>query len=170
MQRDETFITPWEVSGKIDYSRLVKEFGLSLIERLPKEFEESHLFRRRIIFAHRDLQQILDSIKAKKPFVMMTGLMPTGKFHLGHMLVAQQMIFWQRLGARLYIAVADIEAYTARAQSLEESRRIALDDYITNYFALGLKRKNCDIYFQSGRSNNATKSNAYYRLQNLVAR
>ena len=163
-------ITPWEVSGNIDYDRLLKEFGISSMKELPTVFNEDILFRRKIIFGHRDFQKILDSIKAKKPFVMMTGLMPTGKFHLGHMILAKQMIFYQKLGAKIYIAVADIEAYNARQQSLEESKKIALEQYITNYIALGLKPENCEIYFQSERSINSKKSNAYYRLQNLLAK
>ncbi len=88
---------------------------------------------------------------------MMTGLMPTGKFHIGHMLLAQQMIFWQNLGAKIYIAVADVEAYNTRGQSIEDSRKIAVEEYILNYIALGLKPENCDIYFQSARSDNAKK-------------
>ena len=100
----------------------------------------------------------------------MTGLMPTGKFHIGHAILAQQMIFYQNLGAKIYIAVADVEAYNTRNQSLEESRKIAIEEYIENYIALGLKPKNCEIYFQSNRSNDSGKSNAYYRLQNILAR
>src|SRR3989344_2290309 len=163
-------VTPWEVSGDINYEKLIKEFGVSQIKELPEVFNKNILFRRKIIFAHRDIQRILEAIKNKKPFVMMTGLMPTGKFHIGHMMLAQQMVFYQSLGAKLYIAVADIEAYNARSQSLEDSKKIALDDYIANYIALGLKKENCEIYFQSNRSKNSEKSNAYYRLQNLLAR
>ncbi len=161
---------PWDVEGDIDYNRLVKEFGIKPIKELPKVFRENVLFRRKIIFAHRDIQRILLAVKNKKPFVLMTGLMPTGKFHIGHMILAQQFIFWQNLGAKIYIAVADIEAYHARGQSLEESRKIAMNQYITNYIALGLKPKNIEIYFQSDRSDNAKKSNAYYRLQDLFAK
>ncbi|RLG10032.1 tryptophan--tRNA ligase [Candidatus Pacearchaeota archaeon] len=161
---------PWEVSGNIDYNKLVKEFGIQPLKELPEIFNKNVLFRRKVIFAHRDIQRILEAVKNKKPFVMMTGLMPTGKFHIGHMLLAQQMIFWQNLGAKLYIAVADIESYNARNLSLEESRKIAIEQYLTNYIALGLKPKNCEIYFQSQRSKDAEKSNAYYRLQNLFAR
>jgi len=163
-------LTPWEVSGEIDYNKLIKEFGISPMKELPSIFSEDILFRRKIIFGHRDFHRILDAIKSKKPFVMMTGLMPTGKFHIGHMILAKQMIFYQKLGAKIYIAVADIESYNARQQSLEDSRKIALEQYITNYIALGLKPENCEIYFQSERSNNPKKSNAYYRLQNLLAR
>lgn len=163
-------VTPWEVTGDIDYGKLIKEFGISPLKQLPEIFEENVLFRRKIIFAHRDIQRILESIKNKKKFVMMTGLMPTGKFHIGHMILAQQMIFYQKLGAKIYVAVADLEAYNARGQSLEESKKIAVEQYITNYIALGLKPENCEIYFQSERSKNADKSNAYYRLQNLLAK
>lgn len=171
MKRGTNFnLTPWEVKGEIDYEKLIKEFGLSPIKQLPQEFEKNILFRRKIIFAHRDIQRILESIRDKKKFVLMTGLMPTGKFHLGHMILAQQIIFYQKMGAKIYIAVADLEAYNARGQSLEESRKIAIEQYIMNYIALGLKPENCEIYFQSDRSRNAKKANAYYRLQNLLAK
>ncbi len=162
-------VTPWEVTGEIDYSRLTKEFGIQPLKALPKAFTENILFRRGVIFAHRDIQRILEAIKNKKPFVMMTGLVPTGKFHIGHMLIAQQMVFWQKLGAKIYITVADLEAYNVRGQSLEQSKKIALEEYIPNYIAAGLKPKNCEIYFQSDRSKTGKKASAYYRLQNLLA-
>lgn len=168
MKKSKTIVNPWEIKGDIDYKKLVKKFGVSPLKNI-KEFEKEILFRRKIIFAHRDIQRILDSIKNKKKFVMMTGLMPTGKFHIGHMILAKQMIFYQKLGAKIYIAVADIEAYNARQQPLETSKKIAIDEYIKNYIALGLKPENCQIYFQSNRSNNAEKANAFYRLQNTLS-
>jgi len=149
---------------------LIKDFGISPLDKLPEAFGKNILFRRKIVFAHRDMNKIIECIKSKKKFVMMTGLMPTGKFHLGHMILAQQMIFYQKLGAKLYIAVADIEAYNARGQTLIESRKIAIEEYIKNYIALGLKPENCEIYFQSDRSMDAKKANSYYRLQNLLAK
>lgn len=166
----EIKVTPWEVEGDVDYDRLIKEFGIKPISKLPEVFNENILFRRGTIFAHRDIQRILESIKDKKKFVMMTGLMPSGKFHLGHMILAQQMIFYQNLGAKLYIAVADLEAYNARQKNLKELREIAIDQYLKNYIALGLKPENCDFYFQSERSVDAKKSNAYYRLASNLSR
>ncbi|MBT5022223.1 tryptophan--tRNA ligase [Candidatus Woesearchaeota archaeon] len=167
---NEFVVNPWEVKGDIDYDKLIKEFGLKPLQNLPEEFSDNVLFSRGFVFAHRDFNKILDCIKEKEPFVMMTGLMPTGKFHLGHMMVAQQMIFYQNLGAKIYIAVADIEAYHQRQQSLEDSKKIAIDEYITNYIALGLKPENCEIYFQSNRSGDGKKASAFYRLQNQLAR
>ncbi len=169
-KNEKVIVNPWEVKGDIDYDKLIKEFGISPLKELPEVFNKEVLFRRKIIFAHRDIQGILLAIKDKKKFVMMTGLMPTGKFHLGHMILAKQMVFYQNLGAKLYIAVADLEAYNARGQSLEDSRKIAIEEYIKNYIALGLRPQNCEIYFQSERSKDAKKSNAFYRLQNLLAR
>ena len=120
-------VDPWEVKGDIDYNKLVERFGLKPLSHLPEAFTKNLLFRRKKIFAHRDFKQIVDAVEQKKPFCMMTGLMPTGKLHIGHMIVAQQMIFYQSLGAKIYIAVADVEAYNARRQSFEESRKIAID-------------------------------------------
>ncbi len=167
---EDFVVTPWEVSGEIDYGKLVKEFGLTPMDDLPKAFTDNLLFRRKKVFAHRDFSKILSAMKERKPFVMMTGLMPTGKFHIGHAVLARQMIFYQSLGAKLYVAVADIEAFHARGQSLEESRRIAVEEYLLNYIALGLKPERCEIYFQSDRSSDAKRAIAYYRLQNLLAK
>src|SRR3989344_1501350 len=86
------------------------------------------------------------------------------------MLLAQQIIFYQNLGAKLYITVADLEAYATRGKSLEELRKIAVEQYLVNYIALGLKPKNLDFYFQSSRSRNAEKSNAYYSLASKLSR
>ncbi|USN45454.1 MAG: tryptophan--tRNA ligase [Candidatus Woesearchaeota archaeon] len=163
-------VTPWDVTGTVQYDKLIKDFGVKELKQLPSPFSDNILFRRGIIFAHRDFQHIVHAIEQREPFIMMTGLMPTGKFHIGHLLVAQQMIFYQKLGAKIYIAVADIEALGARGQSFEESKRIALEEYIPNYIALGLDIKKTHLYFQSKRSSNATKSCAYYRLQNQFAR
>ena len=163
-------VTPWEVKGKINYNKLVKEFGLKPLKHLPKKFDDFVLFRRGLIFAHRDFGQILDAVKKGKPFVMLTGLMPSGKFHFGHKMVADQIIFYQKLGAKVYLLVADLEAYNSRNPNIKELRNTAFEEYLTNYVALGLNLNKCDFYFQSKRSKDAKKSNAYYSLATMLAR
>jgi tryptophanyl-tRNA synthetase len=170
MNKDGFVVTPWEVQGNIDYSKLIKEFGLEQIGKLPSGLKDNLLFRRKFIFASRDFGRISSAIENKKPFVMMTGLMPSGNMHFGHKLLADQMILYQNLGAKIYITVADIEAYNSRNTNLEELRKIALDQYLVNYIALGLKPKNCDFYFQSMRSKDGKKASAYYSLANRLAR
>lgn len=166
----EAKVTPWEVKGTIDYDKLIKEFGLQPLQHLPREFLAQSLFRRGIIFAHRDFKQIAEAVEQKRPFVMMTGLMPSGKFHFGHKMVADQIIFYQSLGAKIYLTVADIEAYNSRNPNMKELRETAIKEYLLNYIALGLKPKNCDFYFQSERSKEGRKSNAYYTLALMLAR
>lgn len=160
--------SPWEIEGNLNYSKLIKDFGIEPISHLPDLFNENILFRRGVVFANRDLGRVLNAVKEGKKFVVMTGLMPTGRFHIGHMLLLKQIVFWQNLGAKIYIAVADVEAYNARGQSFEESRKIARE-YLLDYVALGLDLKKCEIYFQSKRSLDGVKSNVYYKLQNQLA-
>ena len=163
-------ITPWEIKGKVDYDKLIREFGLKPLQHLPTLFNKNVLFRRGIVFAHRDFKQIIEAVEKKKPFAMMTGLMPSGKFHFGHKMVAEQIIFYQSLGAKIYLAVADLEAYNSRNTDMKELYETAVKEYLTNYIALGLKLKNCDFYFQSARSKKGEKANAYYKLATMLAR
>ena len=163
-------VTPWEVKGEIDYNKLIRDFGLQEFKELPKECNKLPLFRRGIIFAHRDFGRISEAIKQKKRFIVMTGLMPSGKFHFGHKMVAEQLVFYQSLGAKIYLTVADIEAYNSRIPDMKALQQIAIEEYLTNYLALGLDLKKCDFYFQSKRSKDGNKSNAYYSLANMFAR
>ena len=64
-------MTPWKVEGKIDYMRLVKQFGAELIDgELMKRFERvtgkplHPWVRRGIFFAHRSLSKLLDAHEA----------------------------------------------------------------------------------------------------------
>ncbi len=164
-------IDPWKGQDIKDYGKLIEQFGIQDFKKILPRLDEPHLLMRRgLIFGHRDFQRILEARKRGKSFSMMTGLMPSGKFHLGHRALAEQFIFYQNMGARLYICVADIEAYNMRDKTLRELRDIAIEEYLLNYIALGLKPKNVDFYFQSSRSSEAKKANAYYRLIGLVSR
>ncbi|MFH0713334.1 MAG: tryptophan--tRNA ligase [Candidatus Micrarchaeota archaeon] len=165
-------VNPWEVTGDIDYDYLMKQFGITPLQelQLPSVFKDNFLFRRGIVYGHRDFDKFLTALKEKKKLVMMTGLMPSGKFHIGHALLVEQMKFYQSLGAKLYIAVADVEAYNTRNADLSELRRVAIEEYLVNYVALGLDLKKCDVYFQSQRSSEGKKSNAYYSLASFASR
>lgn len=85
-------VTPWEVKGNIDYQKLLKEFGVSLIDdkllkRIEKQAGELHyFFRRGIFFAHMDLKWILDEYDKGNKFFLYTGRAPSGHVHLGHLI------------------------------------------------------------------------------------
>ncbi len=146
-------IDPWSSATYQDYGRLRDEFGIEeFSEDLWKDLPHAHrLLRRGVVFGHRDFSVIHNAITQKRPWAILTGLMPSGRMHLGHKMVIDEVIYYQRLGADIYIAVADIEAYATRGYTLEETRKYALEEYIPNYIALGLKPERCQIYFQSER-------------------
>jgi tryptophanyl-tRNA synthetase len=164
-------IDPWKAQDIKDYDKLISHYGISDFKPILKKMPDPHLLMRRgIIFGHMELERILEARRKKKPFAMMTGLMPSGKMHLGHKATAEQMIYYQKIGAELFVCVADIEAYNMRNKPLDELRRIAIEEYLLNYIALGMKPRKVHFYFQSERSMNARKSNAYYRLIGMVSR
>src|SRR5207247_11023664 len=85
-------VTPWEVSGIVDYERLIREFGTQPIGGgLAKRLESSlgdtaYLVRREIFFSHRDLNLDLDDYEQGKGFFLYTGRRPSGPKHIRHVL------------------------------------------------------------------------------------
>ncbi|MFH1915806.1 MAG: tryptophan--tRNA ligase [Nanoarchaeota archaeon] len=85
-------VTPWSVSGTVDYDSLIKEFGVEkidakLLKRLEKHTGSLHyMLRREIFFAHRDLALVLNEFEKGHPFFLYTGRAPSGHTHLGHIM------------------------------------------------------------------------------------
>jgi len=146
-------INPWSSKIYEDYEELLTNFGIERFdESMWKDLPNPHrLLRRGVVFGHRDFGRIKRAISEGKPWVILTGLMPSGKMHLGHKMVIDQVRYYQDLGADIFIAVADMEAYATRNISFEKSKKIAAEEYISNYIALGLDPEKCQVYFQSKR-------------------
>jgi len=144
-------IDPWSSTTYQDYKRLRDEFGIEEFnEKIWNDLPKPHkLLRRGVVFGHRGFKLIQNSIKKQKSWAILTGLMPSGRMHLGHKMVIDEVIYYQSIGADVNIAVADIESYSTRGYSLDETEKYALEEYIPNYIALGLKPEKCRIYFQS---------------------
>ncbi|GAB0494147.1 hypothetical protein MMPV_005437 [Pyropia vietnamensis] len=77
-------VTPWEVSGIVDYSKLIQQFGSaeltpSLVARLERVTGRPahHFLRRGIYFSHRDLDKMLDLYEAGQKFYLYTGRGPS---------------------------------------------------------------------------------------------
>ena len=142
-------IDPWAAEKYENYAEIMEKFG---IERFDFSLPNMHrLLRRGIVFGHRDFGRIYRAINRGGRFAILTGLSPSGKMHLGHKMVIEQVIYYQGLGADVFIAVADLEAYAIRGIPLEKSEKIAREEYVANYIALGLGEKNCQVYYQSKR-------------------
>jgi hypothetical protein len=85
----------------IDYEMLLTQLGSlrvdnALLVRFKRVtgHEPHHLFRRGIIFSHRDFEVILDRYERKEPFFIYAGRGPSSKaMHVGHV-VAFQLAKW----------------------------------------------------------------------------
>ena len=148
---DEVSIDPWGSSQSTDYSRIIEKFGLSSMDGVSLN-SPSRLHRRGVVFAHRDLDMVLSAKKSGDPFGVLTGLMPSGRMHLGHSMVIDQVNWFQQHGGDVTIAVADLESTATRGISLAEGKKIAAEEYVANYAALGLDPEKTTVYFQSERS------------------
>lgn len=151
MMNDEFTIDPWGSSQSTDYSRIIDKFGLSPMDGISID-SPSRLHRRGVVFAHRDLDMVLEAKRTGNPFGVLTGLMPSGKMHLGHSMVIDQVRWFQEQGGDVTIAVADLESTATRGISLSDGKKIAKEEYVANYAALGLDPEKTTVYFQSQRS------------------
>ena len=139
--KKEQLVTPWEVAGgadgKIDYSKLTEQFGCSLlsddlIARIEKATGvRAHPFlRRRVFFAHRDLEQLLDAYEKGEPFYLYTGRGPSSEsLHFGHMIPFMFTKWLQdAFNVPLVIQITDDEKYLWKGLGVEEARRLAREN------------------------------------------
>ena len=150
MNEDDLVIDPWGSAQSTDYDRIISQFGLASMEGVSVP-SPSKLHRRGIVFAHRDVDQVLEAQRTGSPFGVLTGLMPSGQMHLGHSMVVEQVKWFQQHGGDVTIAVADLESQATRGISLEKGRKVALEEYVAHYAALGLEPDKTEVYFQSTR-------------------
>lgn len=146
-------IDPWGDVQVGDYRQKMEKFGIEPIEEIAGRMPDHRYIRRGIIFGHRDVDEFLDAMEEGRDVAMITGVMPSGLFHLGHKLVVDQVIMFQEMGVPITITAADIEAYNTREISLEKAREMVIDQYLTNYVAMGLDLDNVNFYFQSQAGN-----------------
>jgi tryptophanyl-tRNA synthetase len=144
-------VTPWEVSGKIDYGKLIEQFGVSeiddgLLKRLPDNF----MLRRKIFYAHRDLGRIVEAHEKGDEFYLYTGRGPSGRIHVGHLLPWLFNRFLQReWGTELYFQLTDDEKFLFNEElSLEDTKSLAYENAL-DIIALGFDPKKTTIFLDT---------------------
>ncbi len=156
MGDSEFVVTPWEVKGKVDYDRLIEQFGVKpltddLLERIRKHTGELHyLLRRNIFFAHRELDWLLDEYEKGNRFYLYTGRGPSGQTHIGH-LIPWIFTKWlqDKFDAKLYFQITDDEKFIFRDDlSMEDVRRYSYDN-VLDIIALGFDPKKTFIFLNT---------------------
>ncbi|NVM02428.1 MAG: tryptophan--tRNA ligase [Candidatus Helarchaeota archaeon] len=146
-------VTPWEVSGEVDYNQLIKDFGTKkitpdLIFRIKEITGDLHpLIRRQIFFSHRDVDWLIDQYEKESNFFLYTGRGPSGDTHLGHLM---PWIFtkWlqDKFNVPLWFQMTDDEKfYFKRNIELKESNFYARENAL-DVIALGFDEKKTHIF------------------------
>jgi tryptophanyl-tRNA synthetase len=139
-------INPWASQQTFDVQRLFTDFGIEPITNVLDMLPEVPSFMRRgIVIGHRDYGQIASCIRDKKPFHILTGFMPSGHPHLGHLMVMKEVVWHVQQGGCGYITIADREAHAVRDTSWEKCDEYGRE-YLACLYALGFEGK---TYFQS---------------------
>lgn len=136
------------VEGEIDYQKLIREFGVEPIDtvtgRVPNP---SLMYRRGIIFAHRDLDVVLSAVKNKKPFAVLTGFNPSGEIHLGNLFFLKQALFFQQMGGTFYLPISNDETYVfKKSDDLDKTTDFAYREVIPSIIAVGFEPEKTKIF------------------------
>lgn len=167
----KTIVTPWKVQGKVDYERLINEFGTqklskALLDRIGKHCNKvHHLLRREIFFSHRDLNWILDEYEKGNKFFLYTGRGPSGKIHIGH-IVPWMLTKWlqKTFNVELYFQLTDDEKFLFNDKlTLEDTQNMAMDNAL-DIIAMGFDPKKTFIF------TNVQMSKTMYPLALRVAK
>lgn len=153
-------VTPYKVSGTVDYDKLIKQFGTEplnsrILERIRKLAggELHFMLRRKIFFTHRDLGWLFDQYEKGNPFYLYTGRGPSNHTHIGH-LVPWTFTKWlqDRFGAKLIFQITDDEKFLSDEKlELEDTHNFALDNAL-DVIALGFDRAKTEIIIDTDYS------------------
>jgi len=142
---DNYNVTPWEVTGKVDYDKLIEQFGTQKInDELRGEIKKISnkpphvMLRRGIFFSHRDLNLVLKDYKDGKGFFLYTGRAPSLGMHIGH-LIPFLFTKWLQdaFDVNVYIEITDDEKFMRNQDySLEQTREWSIQN-ILDIIAVG---------------------------------
>jgi tryptophanyl-tRNA synthetase len=137
---------PWSSTPSLDIEKTFADFGIEPIaSALPELPTVPYFMRRNIVVGHRDYLPIAKAIRNRTPFHILTGFMPSGHPHLGHLMVMKEVVWHVQQGGNGYITIADREAHAVRDLSWEKCREFG-KEYLACLYALGFEGT---TYFQS---------------------
>ena len=161
MKSKEGFsVTPWNVSGNVDYDKLIREFGVSkineeILDKIKKHTKELHfMLKRNVFFANRDLNWILNEYEKGNKFFLYTGRAPSGKVHLGHMMPWVFTKWLQdKFNADLWFQFPDEEKFLFKQDLKFEDVQESLKDNMLDVIAIGFNPKKTHFLIDTVHAN-----------------
>ena len=146
-------VTPWKVSGDIDYDKLMVQFGVQgmtdeIADRLAKHAGFKHLqLRRGVYLSHRDTDWWIKEYEKGNKVGLYTGRGPSGNVHLGHLLPWFFCKYLQdAFDADLYFQMTDDEKFLHRDDlTLEQAVAFTYENAL-DVIACGLNPENTHIF------------------------
>jgi tryptophanyl-tRNA synthetase len=145
-------VTPWEVEGQVDYTRLVEKFGTQpitseILAKVRHMTGEIHpMLKMSYFFSHRDFDWILDRSEKGEDFYLYTGRGPSGPVHMGHILPWIFTKYLQdKFGSKLLFQFTDDEKYLYGADRTREEIRRYTYENILDVIATGFDHEKTKI-------------------------
>jgi tryptophanyl-tRNA synthetase len=152
---EEHKVTPWDVEGKVDYDKLISQFGVKYITDEQKEYLaklaekkglSDHIFLKRgLFFAQMDLDKVISAHKAGESIFLYTGRAPGGEMHTGHLIPFLFTKFLQDLfDCNLYVQIPDDEKFLFKKDLTMEKINSMVDSDLAQIAGIGF---DCDKTF-----------------------
>jgi len=137
-------VNPYEVSGKIDYEKLIKQFGVSKMTSgvLKKLGTDNLLVKRGAVYSHRDMDKIL-----KGKFAIVSGRGPSERMHVAHLAMYKMVADLQKEhGCFVFIPFSDDEKILVKGVDPAKAQKMAIEN-AKDILALGFDPKKTKIMF-----------------------
>src|SRR5918912_752885 len=143
-ENDSTKVTPWEVEGRVDYGRLIEEFGTQpisaeILEQFERVTGEVHpMLNLHYFFSHRDLDFILRKVENREKIYLYTGRGPSGMVHMGHLMPWIFTKYLQdKFGSKLLFQITDDEKFLYSQDRTREDIKRFTNENILDIIAIG---------------------------------
>ncbi|MGA7141346.1 MAG: tryptophan--tRNA ligase [Nitrososphaeraceae archaeon] len=151
-EANEFDVTPWSVTGSVNYDNLIEKFGTQritadLLKKLASMTGEIHpLLELDFFFSHRDFDWILDRYQKGEKFYLYTGRGPSGMVHLGHLMPWMFTKYLQdKFDAPLLFQLTDDEKFLHGHNKTMTEISAFTDENILDIIAIGFKPEKTKI-------------------------
>eukprot|EP01114_Cavostelium_apophysatum_P004899 TRINITY_DN1534_c0_g1_i1.p1 TRINITY_DN1534_c0_g1~~TRINITY_DN1534_c0_g1_i1.p1 ORF type:complete len:435 (+),score=122.15 TRINITY_DN1534_c0_g1_i1:52-1305(+) len=151
---EETEVTPWAVTGVVDYRKLLDKFGSSEIDSsLIARFEKltgkpAHPWLKRgLFYSHRDLNELLNMYESGRKFYLYTGRGPSSDaLHFGHLVPFMFTKYLQdAFDVPLVVQMTDDEKFLWKDFTLEQCAKFTKEN-VKDIIAVGFDIRKTFIF------------------------